>query len=197
VESNIDAPVKIHNRLQYFAKHFRNGRQEDAHELLRYAMEACNHVCVQLHRIVYGSKVPVKQGVAKGASKEEPNTVVKEIFGGLLQSQVKCLSCSTESNKLDDIMDLSLDIVRLGSLNEALCRFFQPEVLDGENKYRCDQYVWAIPSPFSLFSEVLGQQHCYLVFLVGFNSNFNVYDFFSRTSEVPGLPVFTLLMGVR
>ncbi|KAG0629689.1 hypothetical protein M758_1G122600 [Ceratodon purpureus] len=139
VECTIDAPVKIHNRLQYFAKHFRNGRQEDAHELLRYAMEACNHVCVQLHKIVYGSKVSVKQGAAAKASKEEPNTVVKEIFGGLLQSQVKCLSCNTESNKLDDIMDLSLDIVRLGSLSEALCRFFQPEVLDGENKYRCDQ----------------------------------------------------------
>jgi len=141
IEGPIDAPVKIHNRLQYFAKHFRNGRQEDAHELLRYAMEACNHVCVQLHKIVHGNKVPVKkEGVAsKAGSKEEPNTVVKEIFGGLLQSQVKCLSCSTESNKLDDIMDLSLDIVRVNSLNEALCRFFQPEVLDGENKYRCDQ----------------------------------------------------------
>jgi ubiquitin C-terminal hydrolase len=104
---------------------------------------------------VYGSKVSVKQGAAK-ASKEEPNTVVKEIFGGLLQSQVKCLSCNTESNKIDDIMDLSLDIVRLGSLSEALCRFFQPEVLDGENKYRCDQYVQSPTSRFSfLFSEAL------------------------------------------
>lgn len=137
-EGPIDAPIKIHNRLQYFAKHFRNGRQEDAHELLRYAIEACNHVCVQLHKIVQVGKVSPKQAVAKG-SKEEPNTVVKEIFGGLLQSQVKCLSCSTESNKLDEIMDLTLDIVRLSSLSEALCRFFQPEVLDGENKYRCDQ----------------------------------------------------------
>lgn len=173
VECAIDAPVKIHNRLQYFAKHFRNGRQEDAHELLRYAMEACNHVCVQLHKIVHGSKVPLKQGVVKG-SKEEPNTVVKEIFGGLLQSQVKCLSCSTESNKLDDIMDLSLDIVRLGSLNEALCRFFQPEVLDGENKYRCDQYVRTVPSHFSfLFSEVLAQKHCFLI--VFFTHNREVF----------------------
>lgn len=151
IECAIDAPVKIHNRLQHFAKHFRNGRQEDAHELLRYAMEACNHVCVQLHKIVHGNKVPVKkEGVSKAGNKEEPNTVVKEIFGGLLQSQVKCLSCSTESNKLDDIMDLSLDIVRVNSLNEALCRFFQPEVLDGENKYRCDQYVPNSPSFYAL-----------------------------------------------
>lgn len=140
-EGAIDAPVKIHNRLQHFAKHFRNGRQEDAHELLRYAIEACNHVCVQLHKILQGGKVLPKQGEANKGSKEEPHTVVKEIFGGLLQSQVKCHSCSTESNKLDEIMDLSLDIMRVTSLNEALCRFFQPEVLDGDNKYRCDQYV--------------------------------------------------------
>lgn len=138
-ECAIDAPVKIHNRLQHFAKHFRNGRQEDAHELLRYAIEACNHVCVQLHKTLQGNKGAFKHSEGKG-SKEEPHTVVKEIFGGLLQSQVKCLSCSKESNKVDEIMDLSLDIVRLTSLNEAFCRFFQPEVLDGDNKYRCDQY---------------------------------------------------------
>ncbi|CAK9275718.1 unnamed protein product [Sphagnum jensenii] len=137
-ELDVDAPVRIHNRLQYFAKHFRNGRQEDAHELLRYAIEACNSVCVQLHKLVRGSKLATKQSESKGA-KEEPHTVVKEMFGGLLQSQVRCLTCTTESNKLDEIMDLSLDIVRLNTVKEALCRFFQPEVLDGDNKYRCDQ----------------------------------------------------------
>ncbi|CAM6035323.1 unnamed protein product [Sphagnum compactum] len=144
-ELDVDAPVRIHNRLQYFAKHFRNGRQEDAHELLRYAIEACNSVCVQLHKLLRGSKLAIKQidptrgGGRGGGEKEEPHTVVKEMFGGVLQSQVRCLSCNTESNKLDEIMDLSLDIVRMNTVGDALCRFFQPEVLDGDNKYRCDQ----------------------------------------------------------
>jgi ubiquitin carboxyl-terminal hydrolase 36/42 len=144
-ELDVDAPVRIHNRLQYFAKHFRNGRQEDAHELLRYAIEACNSVCVQLQKLLRGSKLAIKQidptrgGGRGGGEKEEPHTVVKEMFGGVLQSQVRCLSCNTESNKLDEIMDLSLDIVRMNTVGDALCRFFQPEVLDGDNKYRCDQ----------------------------------------------------------
>ncbi|CAM6058590.1 unnamed protein product [Sphagnum tenellum] len=144
-ELDVDAPVRIHNRLQYFAKHFRNGRQEDAHELLRYAIEACNSVCVQLHKLLRGSKLAMKQidptrgGGRGGGEKEEPHTVVKEMFGGVLQSQVRCLSCNTESNKLDEIMDLSLDIVRMNTVGDALCRFFQPEVLNGDNKYRCDQ----------------------------------------------------------
>jgi ubiquitin carboxyl-terminal hydrolase 36/42 len=95
--------------------------------------------------LLRGSKLAIKHidptrgGGRGGGEKEEPHTVVKEMFGGVLQSQVRCLSCNTESNKLDEIMDLSLDIVQMNTVGDALCRFFQPEVLDGDNKYRCDQ----------------------------------------------------------
>ncbi|KAH9329045.1 hypothetical protein KI387_001153, partial [Taxus chinensis] len=54
-------------------------------------------------------------------------------------SQVKCLSCGTESNKMDEIMDISLEILHANSLKEALGRFFQVEVLDGNNKYNCEK----------------------------------------------------------
>ncbi|KAK4439058.1 Ubiquitin carboxyl-terminal hydrolase 25 [Sesamum alatum] len=80
-----------------------------------------------------------KSGIANGGDVSGTGeTVVKEIFGGALQSQVKCLSCGAESNKVDEIMDISLDILHSGSLKEALQKFFQPEVLDGNNKYKCD-----------------------------------------------------------
>lgn len=62
---------------------------------------------------------------------------MSEIFGGALLSQVKCLSCKGESNKTDEIMDISLDIYQCSSLKNALARFFQAEVLDGNNKYSC------------------------------------------------------------
>ena len=65
--------------------------------------------------------------------------VFKEIFGGALQSQVKCLSCGNESNKVDDIMDISLDVLNSNSLKDAMQKFFQPEVLDGNNRYKCDK----------------------------------------------------------
>eukprot|EP00249_Psilotum_nudum_P022431 c28516_g1_i2 orf=113-871(-) len=135
IDAQADSPVRIYSCLPVFAKHFRDGRQEDAHEFLRYVVEACNNVCVKLHKIAAGNKVLAGK---QADSKEEPHTVVKEIFGGVLQSQVKCLSCRAESNKMDDIMDLSLDILHLGSLKEAICRYFQPEVLDGSNKYLCE-----------------------------------------------------------
>ncbi|MCO5587100.1 hypothetical protein L7F22_041047 [Adiantum nelumboides] len=133
-----ESPARIHSCLTLFAKHFRQGWQEDAHEFLRYVIEACNIVCVKLHNILCASKLRTRQDSQKFL-KEEPRTVVKDIFGGFLQSQVKCLSCKTESNKLDEMMDLSLDVFKLASVKDALCRYFQPEVLDGSNKYKCEK----------------------------------------------------------
>eukprot|EP00850_Spirogloea_muscicola_P015733 SM000123S25845 [mRNA] locus=s123:206630:209968:- [translate_table: standard] len=152
----VDQPQRMVHRLRHIAKHFRLGRQEDAHELLRLAVEACNKACVELHGIAQkhhrsgaaplghgnggclGAAGSGKGGAAAAAA--EPRTVVKDIFGGVLQSQVKCLGCGAESNTLDEFLDLSLDIHRpCATLAEALARFSSPEMLDGDNKYRCDR----------------------------------------------------------
>ncbi|CAI0409500.1 unnamed protein product [Linum tenue] len=124
---NLDAPLKILSCLRIYAEHFRRGRQEDAHEFLRYVIDACHNTCLRL------KKLP-----RKGIDPAGGSTVVKDIFGGALQSQVKCLSCHSESNKVDEIMDISLDILHSGSLLEAMQKFFQSEILDGNNKYRCE-----------------------------------------------------------
>ncbi|KAL2472764.1 Ubiquitin carboxyl-terminal hydrolase 25 [Forsythia ovata] len=136
IEAALDTPLKINSCLRIFAEHFRVGRQEDAHEFLRYVIDACHSTCLRLKKLQQQRR---KGGVENGGNcNGSGNTVVKEIFGGALQSQVKCLSCGAESNKVDDIMDISLDVLQSGSLKEALQRFFQPEVLDGNNKYKCD-----------------------------------------------------------
>ncbi|CAN6455674.1 unnamed protein product [Victoria cruziana] len=138
IESALDVPVKIQTSIEIFAKHFRIGRQEDAHEFLRYMIDACHNTCLKLLKPKNG--VVCQSVQANGNSeKVEPNTIVKEIFGGVLQSQVKCLSCNSESNKMDDIMDISLDLFQCSSLKEALQLFFQPEILDGSNKYSCEK----------------------------------------------------------
>lgn len=125
----LDAPAKIQSCLRIFAEHFRCGRQEDAHEFLRYVIDACHNTCLRLKKLKRkGSGETVNGG-----------SVVKEIFGGTLQSQVKCMACGAESNKVDEMMDISLDILNSSSLKEAMQKFFQPEVLDGNNKYKCDK----------------------------------------------------------
>ncbi|XP_058722741.1 ubiquitin carboxyl-terminal hydrolase 25 [Vicia villosa] len=123
-----DAPSKILSCLRLFAEHFRCGRQEDAHEFLRYVIDACHNSCLRLKKLR-------KKG---GGGGEGGASVVKEIFGGALQSQVKCLCCGYESNKVDEMMDISLDVFHSNSLRDSMQKFFQPEVLDGNNKYKCD-----------------------------------------------------------
>ncbi|CAN8259375.1 unnamed protein product [Cochlearia groenlandica] len=127
VDQTTDAPLKISNCLKIFAEHFKFGRQEDAHEFLRYVIDACHNTSLRTKKLRM-----------KGDEPFNGNTVVKEIFGGALQSQVKCLSCGAESNKADEIMDISLEILQSNSVKESLQKFFQSEILDGNNKYRCE-----------------------------------------------------------
>lgn len=130
--------MKIQSCLRIFAEHFRCGRQEDAHEFLRYVIDACHNTCLRLKKLQQ-RRSNCKGGDQAAAATASSTTVVKEIFGGALQSQVKCLSCGNESNKVDDMMDISLDVLLSNSLKEALQKFFQPEVLDGNNKYKCEK----------------------------------------------------------
>ncbi|XP_052206993.1 ubiquitin carboxyl-terminal hydrolase 25-like isoform X2 [Diospyros lotus] len=144
VDLTLDTPAKMSSCLRIFAEHFRFGRQEDAHEFLRYVIDACHNTCLRLKKL--------QQQRRKGGAGESfvGSTVVKEIFGGALQSQVKCLSCGAESNKVDEIMDISLDVLHSSSLKESLQKFFQAEILDGNNKYNCKKLV-AARKQLSLF----------------------------------------------
>ncbi|KAK4767870.1 hypothetical protein SAY87_003011 [Trapa incisa] len=129
-----DAPSKILSCLQLFAQNFRIGRQEDAHEFLRYLIDTCHNTCIRLKKLQQHQQ----RKKSSEASMGDDRTIVKEIFGGSLQSQVKCSSCGAESKKVDEIMDISLDVLHSSSLKEALHKFFQPELLEGNNKYKCE-----------------------------------------------------------
>nr|XP_010941088.1 ubiquitin carboxyl-terminal hydrolase 25 isoform X2 [Elaeis guineensis] len=143
LDGPLEPPSKIQKFLTLFAEHFRWGRQEDAHEFLRYVIDACHNTSLKLHKRLAAISGNAPNGIPKpaaerlGEAAEGAGTVMMDIFGGALLSQVKCLTCKGESNKTDEIMDISLDLFQSNSLKDALARFFQPEVLDGNNKYSC------------------------------------------------------------
>ncbi|KAG1348168.1 ubiquitin carboxyl-terminal hydrolase 25 [Cocos nucifera] len=139
LDGPLESPSKIQKFLSLFPEHFRWGRQEDAHEFLRYVIDACHNTSLKLHKRLAATSGNAPSGTPKPAEEaaEGPGTVMMDIFGGALLSQVKCLTCKGESNKTDEIMDISLDLFQSNSLKDALARFFQPEVLDGNNKYSC------------------------------------------------------------
>ncbi|GJV81521.1 peptidase C19, ubiquitin carboxyl-terminal hydrolase 2 [Tanacetum coccineum] len=97
VDLPLDTPSRIIGRLSTFAEHFRVGRQEDAHEFLRYVIDACHTTCVRLKKLQQQRHKFVSKGGGDGKLVSNGggdgfggSTVVKEIFGGALQSQVKC-----------------------------------------------------------------------------------------------------------
>ncbi|KAL5716149.1 ubiquitinyl hydrolase 1 [Ranunculus cassubicifolius] len=120
----VDSPNKICNNLGLFSENFRWNRQEDAHEFLRYVIDACHNTSLKVNKVV--------------GERNCGETIVKEIFGGELRSSVKCVVCGGESVKNDEIMDVSLDLWQINSVKDALGRFFGVEVLNGTNKYQCD-----------------------------------------------------------
>ncbi|KAI5055170.1 hypothetical protein GOP47_0030514 [Adiantum capillus-veneris] len=119
------SPNQLVRNLRCISRSFHMGRQEDAHEYMRYLIEALQKCCpLDVH-----AKAP------PGSQKN----YIQNFFGGRLQSQVKCTECGHSSNTYDPFLDLSLDIVKAESLVKALTRFTAIEILDGDNKYFCSK----------------------------------------------------------
>ena len=94
-------PVYIYQRLKLIAKHFTFGRQEDAHEFLRYVIDNMWKAC--LTNFEHNNNFKLDH-----LSKE--TTIINHIFGGYHRSQVICLHCNEKSNTYDYFMDFMLDI---------------------------------------------------------------------------------------
>ena len=119
-------PMGILKNLRLIAKHMHFGRQEDAHEFIRYSIDAMQKSC--LHG--FSSKLDMHT---------KATTLVYRVFGGYLRSRVKCRHCKAVSDTFDPFLDVSLDINKQGCSNLQKCLeyFVTPEVLQGDNSYKC------------------------------------------------------------
>ncbi|GAC74653.1 ubiquitin carboxyl-terminal hydrolase [Moesziomyces antarcticus T-34] len=124
-----NAPQEFNRNLKAFAKPLRQGRQEDAHEYLRFLLEALQQSCL--------ARAP------KSLKPDDParrTTFVHKTFGGKLRSRVMCHSCGHNSDTFDPFMDLSLDVRKgINSLTDALRAFVAKDHLTGAEKYKCDK----------------------------------------------------------
>eukprot|EP01084_Bolivina_argentea_P309542 535429_1 len=71
--------------------------------------------------------------------------MVKRIWGGQLQSSIKCVKCHRFSNKIDPFYDISIKVkynildktFQISSVKEGLRHFFRKQKLDKLNQYLC------------------------------------------------------------
>ncbi|PWA01967.1 hypothetical protein BB558_001902 [Smittium angustum] len=123
------SPKQIVGRLRLIAKHMRVGRQEDSHEFLRYLIEAMLQNLDKYNKTVIESDAEMENDLN--------SNILNRIFGGYLQSQVKCHNCSSISSKYDKFFDLSLPVQNCSSIKKSLRKFVEQEHLTGSNKYKC------------------------------------------------------------
>ncbi|XP_006886405.1 PREDICTED: ubiquitin carboxyl-terminal hydrolase 36 [Elephantulus edwardii] len=129
---NAIKPVSFIRDLKKIARHFRFGNQEDAHEFLRYTIDAMQKACLN--------------GYAKLDRQTQATTLVHQIFGGYLRSRVKCSVCRSVSDTYDPYLDVALEIRQAANIVRALELFVKPDVLSGENAYMCAKCKKKVPA---------------------------------------------------
>ncbi|KAF5949590.1 hypothetical protein HYC85_011583 [Camellia sinensis] len=129
-------PNNILSRLPNIGGDLCYGKQEDAHEFMRFAIDTMQSVCLD------------EFGEEKALHPSTQETIlIQHIFGGHLQSQVICSKCNNVSNQYENMMDLTVEIQGdTTSLEECLDLFTVRERLHGDNMFKCDgcnEYVMA------------------------------------------------------
>lgn len=126
VKNIIVHPSAIGSNLRTISSNFRRGRQEDAHEFF-LAMLAAMQKGATHH-------------LGKLSPKQEETSLIYQIYGGRQRSQLTCFSCKAKSNTYESCLDLSLDINKAETLEDALKNFIKTDVIgaDKENRYNCD-----------------------------------------------------------
>ncbi|XP_051570274.1 ubiquitin carboxyl-terminal hydrolase 36-like [Myxocyprinus asiaticus] len=129
---NAIKPVSFIRDLKKIARHFRFGSQEDAHEFLRYTIDAMQKACLN--------------GYPKLDRQTQATTLVHQIFGGYLRSRVKCSICKSVSDTYDPYLDIALEIRQAANIVRALELFIKPDFLSGENAYMCAKCKKKVPA---------------------------------------------------
>ena len=116
--SSTISPSAFVKNLKQIGKSLRLGRQEDAHEFLRYLVE---------------------QVQQKAKHNKSDSKILDNIFNGSLESQISCSGCKSVYKKIDPMSDLSLEVYNSTSVESALEKFSCVETLKGDNRYKCER----------------------------------------------------------
>ncbi|KAI8082314.1 hypothetical protein BDF21DRAFT_338336 [Thamnidium elegans] len=115
-------PSYFTSNLKAISKTLRLGRQEDAHEFYMFLLSAFQKSATA--------------GLGKLPLNVEQTTLIHQIFGGKLRSQVKCRNCKAVSDNFEGCLDLSVDLNNANSLYKTFDNFIRIDEVEG---YKCDK----------------------------------------------------------
>ncbi|CAM0956073.1 unnamed protein product [Alopecurus aequalis] len=111
-------PKKFVELLKLISENFGWGRHQDAHEFLRCFLDKLDEASVPPNPPSEGS-----------------SSIVQQIFGGQLKSQLRCPECNHCSDRLEPFVDLNLEVTEMSSVMDALRSFTKIEVFEN---FICD-----------------------------------------------------------
>ena len=121
-------PELMWSRLKSVFKDAEYGRQEDAHEFLRFLIEKLELTCLK----------SVPDGSTLDPRSKETNAIA-QIFGGYTRTLLLCQNCENTSTTFQHFQEISLDIHEdVADLHGALELFFRPESMNGYKCQKCN-----------------------------------------------------------
>ena len=123
--TGIVSPTKFIKTLKRENVLFNSSMQQDAHEFLNYLLNDLNdYLSTQ----------------AENVPSDIKNTVINQ-FQGVLSNRSKCLTCDTMTASEEPFLDFPIEIKDNESIDiqEVLRHYHQREILNGSNKFYCNQ----------------------------------------------------------
>jgi ubiquitin carboxyl-terminal hydrolase 7 len=94
--------------------------------------------------------------------KTEVEGMVEKIFTGKVKHVRKCLNVPFESNREETFYDVQLTIKGVKSLEESFKLYVKPEMLQGDNKYRTDEFGLQDAKMYCIFEKFPPVLHLHL-----------------------------------
>ncbi|KAL1237276.1 Ubiquitin carboxyl-terminal hydrolase [Trichinella spiralis] len=119
------SPTHIAQHIRCVMKSHSHGRQEDAHEFLRYFVDAMQNAALFPYR---GRNLDIFT---------QETSIISRIFGGFHRSQIVCNNCQYVSVIYDPFLDLSLEIKQWNTVEHAMAHYTKMETLSNDDAYNC------------------------------------------------------------